>query len=165
MSQQLGFTDPSFPTHICKLNKDIYRLHQALRAWYDEFKNHLFLNQFKPTVSDSSLFINKNTTSLIFILVYVYDIITTGPDPSLINNFIKTLATQFSLNDLANLSYFQGFVVPLHPYGLLFSKTKYVINVLTCVNMSDCKPATTNMVALYPPDKIDRQPLPSPTEY
>ncbi|KAJ0491830.1 putative RNA-directed DNA polymerase [Helianthus annuus] len=114
MSQPPGFVDPSYPTHVCKLNKAIYGLRQASRAWYDELKTYLLSVHFKPSISDPSLFINKVTSSPIFILVYVDDIIITGANPSIIQSFIQTLAARFSLKDLGNLSCFLGIEVIPH---------------------------------------------------
>ena len=56
MSQPPGFIDPSFPNHICKLNKAIYGLKQASRAWYDELRHYLLSQGFTPTVLDPFIF-------------------------------------------------------------------------------------------------------------
>ncbi|KAJ9568078.1 hypothetical protein OSB04_004044 [Centaurea solstitialis] len=92
MSQPPGFVDPSFSHHVCKLNKAIYGLRQASRAWYNELKSFLISAHFKPTISDPSLFVRHSNTSPIYILVYVDDIIITGPNSSLVSSFITSLA-------------------------------------------------------------------------
>lgn len=73
MAQPPGFINPSFPSHVCKLNKAIYGLRQASRAWYEELKQYLYSQNFKPTVSDSSLFIyssiNLPSTSLYTLMI------------------------------------------------------------------------------------------------
>lgn len=46
MAQPSGFTDPAFPTHVCKLHKAIYGLKQAPRAWYTSLKDYLLLIGF-----------------------------------------------------------------------------------------------------------------------
>ncbi|KAJ9567715.1 LOW QUALITY PROTEIN: hypothetical protein OSB04_003681 [Centaurea solstitialis] len=50
MAQPPGFVDPAFPNHVCKLNKAIYGLKQASRAWYNELKSYLISHRFKPTI-------------------------------------------------------------------------------------------------------------------
>jgi len=40
MHQLEGYTDSTKPGHICKLNKAIYKLKQAPRAWYHNLKRH-----------------------------------------------------------------------------------------------------------------------------
>lgn len=165
MSQPPGFVDPSFPHHVCKLNKAIYGLRQASRAWYDELKSFLLSSHFKPTISDPSLFVNHSTTSPIYILVYVDDIIITGPNSHLINSFITSLAKRFSLKDLGNLSYFLGVEVLPHTNGLFLSQSKYIHDLLTKANMSDCKPASTPMTTSNHLTTTDGTPLQSPTDY
>ena len=36
-----GFEDPSHPDFVCRLNKSLYSLKQAPRAWYSRFATHL----------------------------------------------------------------------------------------------------------------------------
>ena len=48
MSQPPGFIHPSFPNHVCKLNRAIYGLKQAIRAWYDEIRRYLLSKGFNP---------------------------------------------------------------------------------------------------------------------
>lgn len=121
----------------------IYGLKQASRAWYTELKTYLLSQGFKATISDPSLFIQPTGPSPIFILVYVDDIIVTGPSPSHIQSFITTLATKFSLKDLGSLSYFLGVEVLPHPKRILLSQSKYILDILSRTNMAECKPIST----------------------
>ena len=41
MQQPPGFINSSFPSHVCLLNKAIYGLRQAPRAWFDTLKDSL----------------------------------------------------------------------------------------------------------------------------
>ena len=75
MAQPLGFTHPSYPHHICKLNKAIY----GLRTWFSRLTNKLILIGFTASKTDSSLFfLFKSNIVTIFILIYVNDIIITA---------------------------------------------------------------------------------------
>lgn len=60
MTQPIGFFNPYFPNHVCRLNKAVYGLKQALRAWFSKLNNRLLELCFNPSLSDSSLFIYKN---------------------------------------------------------------------------------------------------------
>lgn len=145
MVQPPGFIDSSFLNHVFKLNKAIYGLRQTSRAWYNELKWFLLSKKFKPTVSDPSLFVHHSPISSIYVLVYVDNIIITGPNSSHISNFITSLSNRFSLKDLGTLSYFLGIEVLPHSDGLFLSHTKYILDLLTKANMNDCKPTTTPM--------------------
>nr|GFB14116.1 hypothetical protein [Tanacetum cinerariifolium] len=39
-----GFQDPEYPTRVYKVEKAMYRLHQALRAWYGTLSKYLLTN-------------------------------------------------------------------------------------------------------------------------
>ena len=41
VKQPPGFENPKFPNRVYKLQKFVYGLKQALRAWYDRLKNLL----------------------------------------------------------------------------------------------------------------------------
>ncbi|GJZ89312.1 putative ribonuclease H-like domain-containing protein [Tanacetum coccineum] len=46
VSQPLGFVDPEFPKKVYKVEKALYGLHQAPRAWYDTISTYLLDNGF-----------------------------------------------------------------------------------------------------------------------
>nr|GFC80207.1 putative ribonuclease H-like domain-containing protein [Tanacetum cinerariifolium] len=44
--QPPGFQDPEFPAKVYKVEKAMYGLHQAPRAWYGTFSKYLLKNGF-----------------------------------------------------------------------------------------------------------------------
>jgi len=78
MKQPKGFENPDYPNYVCKLNKAIYGLKQAPCAWYTELTNFLISVGFRKTHSDHSLFTLHSHNTVIFLLVYVDDIVITG---------------------------------------------------------------------------------------
>lgn len=46
VSQPPGFQDPDFPDRIYKVDKALYGLHQAPRAWYDTLSTYLLKHGF-----------------------------------------------------------------------------------------------------------------------
>ncbi|GKF02482.1 putative ribonuclease H-like domain-containing protein [Tanacetum coccineum] len=44
--QPPGFADPDFPNRVYKVEKALYGLHQALRAWYETLSTYLLDNGF-----------------------------------------------------------------------------------------------------------------------
>ena len=77
MSQPPGFQDVTSPTLVCKLCKALYGLKQAPRAWYHELRKFLITFGFKNSICDSSLFIYNLIGNIIYLIVYVDDIIIT----------------------------------------------------------------------------------------
>ena len=119
MSQPPGFEDPNKQL-VCKLHKAIYGLKQAPRAWFDKLKATLLRFQFRSSKCDPSLFVytdSKNT--VIYMLVYVDDIIVTRNNPIFIKSVVTKLKTEFSLKDQGSLDYFMGIEVRPQPNGAL----------------------------------------------
>nr|GEX13197.1 hypothetical protein [Tanacetum cinerariifolium] len=57
--QPLGFKDLDHPDKVYKVVKALYKLHQALRAWYETLANYLLANGFHRGKIDQTLFIKK----------------------------------------------------------------------------------------------------------
>ena len=108
MSQPQGFTDPSKPGYVCKLHKSLYGLKQAPQAWFERFTTHLLSLGFIASTADPSLFVFHSKNAILYLLLYVDDIIITGTSPTLITDLISTLQNTFELKDLGPIHYFLG---------------------------------------------------------
>ncbi|GJS94623.1 putative ribonuclease H-like domain-containing protein [Tanacetum coccineum] len=60
VSQPPGFEDPYFPDRVYKVEKALYGLHQAPRAWYETFSTYLLDNEFQRGKIDKTLFIKRH---------------------------------------------------------------------------------------------------------
>nr|GFC27440.1 hypothetical protein [Tanacetum cinerariifolium] len=57
--QPLGFQDPEDPARVYKVEKSMYGLHQAPRAWYGTLSKYLLLNGFQKDVRSSNTPMDK----------------------------------------------------------------------------------------------------------
>ncbi|GKA80192.1 putative ribonuclease H-like domain-containing protein, partial [Tanacetum coccineum] len=57
--QPLWFEDPEFPDRIYKVEKALYGLHQAPRAWYETLSTYLLHNGFQRGQKDRLLFLKR----------------------------------------------------------------------------------------------------------
>ncbi|GKF93255.1 putative ribonuclease H-like domain-containing protein, partial [Tanacetum coccineum] len=55
--QPPGFEDPDFPDRVYKVEKALYGVHQAPRAWYETLSTYLLDNEFQRGKIDKILFI------------------------------------------------------------------------------------------------------------
>ncbi|GJX14660.1 ribonuclease H-like domain-containing protein [Tanacetum coccineum] len=55
------FEDPDFPDRVYKVEKALYGLHQAPRAWYETLSTYLLDNEFQRGKIDKTLFIKRFT--------------------------------------------------------------------------------------------------------
>jgi hypothetical protein len=88
---------------VCKLDKAIYGLKQAPRAWYSRLSSKLITLGFKASKSDMSLFIYSKGGVMIYMLIYVDDIIVTGNSMEAITVLLRDLKEEFALKDLVAL--------------------------------------------------------------
>ncbi|GKF29136.1 putative ribonuclease H-like domain-containing protein, partial [Tanacetum coccineum] len=58
--QPPSFEDPQFPDKVYKVEKALYGLHQAPRAWYETLSTYLLENGFRRGLIDKTLFIKKS---------------------------------------------------------------------------------------------------------
>jgi histone deacetylase 1/2 len=143
MRQPLGYEDKKFPGYVCKLDKALYGLKQAPRAWYSRLSTKLQMLGFKASRADTSLFFLKKGSLVMFVLVYVDDIIVASSIPSATSALLKKLNEDFALKDLGDLHYFLGIEVSKVRDGILLTQEKYDNDILERVGMTQCKPVTS----------------------
>nr|GEX26169.1 hypothetical protein [Tanacetum cinerariifolium] len=71
--QPSGFQDLEFPDRVYKVEKAIYGLHQAPRAWYGTLSKYLLDNSFQRGTIDQTLFIKKHKREFLLVQVYGKD--------------------------------------------------------------------------------------------
>nr|GEU77897.1 retrovirus-related Pol polyprotein from transposon TNT 1-94 [Tanacetum cinerariifolium] len=80
--QPPGFEDPDHPDKVYKVVKTLYGLHQAPRAWYESLANYLLENGFQRGKIDQTLSIKRQKCDILFVQIYVDDIIFDGKSAS-----------------------------------------------------------------------------------
>ncbi|KAL5755730.1 hypothetical protein ACOSQ2_020476 [Xanthoceras sorbifolium] len=143
MEQPSGFTSSSHPSHVCRLNKVLYGLKQTPRAWFHKLKSSLVEWRFVNSTSNVSLFIKKVGVKVVYVLIYVDDILISGNDPSLNHTTINFLNSKFALKTLGQVHYFLGFKAFRNSDGIYLTQTKYVHDLLAKTNMLNAKPCST----------------------
>ncbi|KAG8474566.1 hypothetical protein CXB51_031309 [Gossypium anomalum] len=132
---------------VCKLNKALYGLRQALRAWFHTLEHFLIDNLgFSASKADPSLFLRTSATSQVFLMAYVDDIVLTGSSNAEVDSVVQQLHDRFALKDMGRLNFFLGIEVKYTPQGLLLSQRKYIQELLNKTGMTDAAATPTPMV-------------------
>ncbi|GJV20149.1 putative ribonuclease H-like domain-containing protein [Tanacetum coccineum] len=122
--QPLGFEDPDFPDRVYKVEKALYGLHQAPRAWY---KGDILLVQ-----------------------VYVDDIIFGSTKKELCLAFEKLMHEKFQMSSMGELTFFLGLQVKQKKDGIFISQDKYVDEILKKFGFTEVKTTSTPMETQKP---------------
>ena len=98
---------------------------------------------FVASKADTSLFIYNKATIVIFVLIYVDDIIVASSSKNATNALLHDLSSEFALKDLGDLHFFLGIEVKKIQDGIVLNQEKYATELLTRMGMKDCKPSPT----------------------
>ncbi|GJV58807.1 putative ribonuclease H-like domain-containing protein [Tanacetum coccineum] len=143
--QPPGFEDPDFPDRVYKVEKALYGLHQAPRAWYETLSTYLLDNGFQRGKIDKTLFIKRDKGDILLVQVYVDDIIFGSTKKSLCTDFEKIMHKKFQMSSMGELTFFLGLQVKQKEDGTFISQDKYVTEILKKFGFSDVKTASTPM--------------------
>ncbi|GJW34282.1 putative ribonuclease H-like domain-containing protein [Tanacetum coccineum] len=143
--QPPGFVDPEFPEKIYKVEKALYGLHQAPRAWYETLSTYLLDNGFYRGQIDKTLFIKRLNCDILLVRVYVDDIIFGSTKKSLCDEFELIMHNRFQMSSMGELTFFLGLQVKQKEDGIFISQDKYVGEILKKFGFSSIRTASTPM--------------------
>jgi len=165
MQQPQGF-EHSDSTLVCILHKALYGLKQAPRQWFERLTTALVQFGFQASKCDPSLFTYAKQKQVVYLLVYVDDIIITGSSSSSVSALVQQLDSVFSLKQLGMLEYFLGIEVEHLPNNsLLLTQSKYIKDLLAKTHMLACNPINTPMVSNCKLSKIGSDTFSDPSLY
>ncbi|GJV55578.1 putative ribonuclease H-like domain-containing protein [Tanacetum coccineum] len=148
--QPPGFEDPEFPDRVYKVEKALYGLHQAPRAWYETLSTYLLDNGFQRGQIDKTLFIKRVKSDILLVQVYVDDIIFGSTKKELCTEFKKLMHKKFQMSSMGELTFFLGLQVTQKDDGIFISQDKYVDEILKKFGFSTMKTASTPMETSKP---------------
>jgi hypothetical protein len=144
IEQPQGFEVEDKKSHVCRLKKPLYRLNQALRAWYGRIDSFLTSLGFTKSKEESNLYFKIMYDELVILLLYVDDLFLTGEE-NLITECKKRLASEFEIKDLGLMHYFLGLEVWQSPERIFLNQGKYTVEILKRFDMLECKSMNTPM--------------------
>ncbi|GKB29305.1 putative ribonuclease H-like domain-containing protein [Tanacetum coccineum] len=112
-----GFEDPQFPNKFYKVEKALYGLHQALRAWYETLSTYLLENGFRIGTIDKTLFIKKDRGDILLV----------------------------QMSSMGELTFFLGLQVQQKEDGIFSSQDKHVADILKKFDFVTVKTTSTPM--------------------
>ncbi|GKB52792.1 putative ribonuclease H-like domain-containing protein [Tanacetum coccineum] len=143
--QPPGFVDPEFPEKVYKVEKALYGLHQAPRAWYETLSTYLLDNGFHRGQINKTFFIKRLKGDILLVQVYVDDIIFGLTKKSLCDEFEQIMHNRFQMSSIGELTFFLGLQVKQKKDGIFISQDKCVGEILKKFDFSSIRTASTPM--------------------
>ena len=107
MKQPTGFVDPDQPTHVCKLKKALYGLHQAGFNWHELIDRDLRSHGLIRTEHDPCVYHMIKSDRWMIVCLYVDDLLL-GSDPKLREETINYLKRKFNVLAEGNVKRYLG---------------------------------------------------------
>lgn len=92
---------------------------------------------YSVSINDSSLFYKKDDHLVVFIAVYVDDILLVGNNTTEIASIKSYLDTVFKIKNLCSLHHFLGLEFNTVPNGMFVSQRKFTLDLLAEFNCLD----------------------------
>ncbi|GKF26452.1 retrovirus-related pol polyprotein from transposon TNT 1-94, partial [Tanacetum coccineum] len=139
VNQPLGYVKDI--QKVYKLNKALYVLKQAPRAWYGRIEAYFTKQGFRKCPYEYSLFVKvEDGGRILMVCLYVDDLLFTGNDIVMFEKYKKSVMAEFDMSDLGRLHYFLSIEVVQSDAGIFISQRKYMQEILKKFRMKDCNP-------------------------
>ncbi|GJX91029.1 putative ribonuclease H-like domain-containing protein [Tanacetum coccineum] len=142
--QPLGFEDPDFPDRVYKVEKALYGLHQAHRAWYETLSTYLLDNDFQRGKITRPIH-KRYKGDILLVQVYVDDIIFSSTKKEMCNAFEKLMHEKLQMCSMGELTFLLGLQVHQKKDGIFISQDKYVGEILKKFGFTEVKTASTSI--------------------
>ena len=143
MEQPEGYLLPGNEQKVCKLVKSLYGLKQAPKQWHQKFDSVILSNGFIPNSCDKCLYTKTCKTTVIFLCLYVDDMLIISNDLKGILETKKFLTSTFKMKDLGLVDTILGIKVKRNSGGYELSQTHYIEKMLDKFKHLNFKEVTT----------------------
>ncbi|BBG92627.1 BURP domain-containing protein [Prunus dulcis] len=166
VDQPEGFVVKGCESKVYRLHKALYGLKQAPRAWYSEIDGYFSECGFTKSQSEATLYVKaRGEASILIVSIYVDDIVYTGNDQEMIEDFKKDMQEKYEMTDLGLLHHFLGMGVLQTPTSIFIHQKKYATTLLSRFGLNECKPVSTPLVTSEKLSKDDGSGLASEEQY
>ena len=106
--QLKGFIVKNQEHIVCKLKRSIYGLKQASRSWNIKFEQAIKLFGFEQNLDESCVYKRYRDKVVMFLVLYVDDILLIGNDVEVMSSVKVWLSSQFDMKDLGEANFILG---------------------------------------------------------
>jgi len=107
VEQPLGYIEAENEGKVYKLKKALYDLKQAPHAWNTNFDRYFQDHGFEKCPYEHTIYVKKEVdTNILFVCLYVDDLIFTGSNPTMFEDFKKSMVQEFKMTDISLMAHF-----------------------------------------------------------
>ncbi|CAL1396308.1 unnamed protein product [Linum trigynum] len=143
IEQPPGYVVEGQEDKVLKLKKALYGLKQAPRAWNSRIDKYFQQNGFCKCPHEHALYCKVQGGEILMVCLYVDDLVFTGNDPQMFEEFKKTMVREFEMTDIGLMSYYLGIEVNQKEEGIFISQSGFAKEVLKKFKMENCNHVST----------------------
>ncbi|KAH9735669.1 hypothetical protein KPL71_017818 [Citrus sinensis] len=140
IEQPLGYVVKGHEDKVLRLKKTLYGLKQAPRAWNNRIDKYFQENGFNKCPYEYALYVKEKDGDILIVCLYVDDLIFTGSDLSLFEEFKRVMIKEFEMTDIGLIAYYLGSEVKQKEEGIFISQESYANEIIKKFKMNDYKP-------------------------
>ncbi|WVY90763.1 hypothetical protein V8G54_036277 [Vigna mungo] len=141
--QPPGFERKGEEQKVFKLNKALYGLRQAPRAWNKHIDSLLVRLGFQKCTVEFGIYTKSSRQQgMLLICFYVDDLLITGDSMDEIERLKRRMKEEYEMTDLGSLSYFLGLEWLQTTNGVYLHQKRYINEVLKRFKMEKCNSTT-----------------------
>ena len=127
------------------MNKALYGLKKAPRAWYERLHNYLMKICFDKTNDNNNLYLKTGKNNEVLLSrIFVDDIILGGKE-ALCKSFVDEMKKEFEMSMFGEIKFFVGLQVCQMKFGIFIIQSKYIKEILKNFGMEDTMLVSTPM--------------------
>jgi hypothetical protein len=143
VEQTMGYVIKGDEEKVLKLKKALYGLKQASRAWNSRIDNYFQKNGFIKCLHEYALYAKVcENENILLVCLYVGDLIFTGNNPSMFEDFKKAMTQEFEMTDIGLMSYYLEIEVKQMEKGIFISQGSFAREMLKKFKMNNSKPVS-----------------------
>ncbi|KAL0300270.1 UNVERIFIED_CONTAM: Retrovirus-related Pol polyprotein from transposon RE1 [Sesamum angustifolium] len=120
VEQPQGFIAKGSEEKVLRLKKALYGLKQAPRAWYSRIDKYFMDRGFRRSLSEPTLYIKSQGNDTLIVSLYVDDLIYTGNNEKMIQDFKEDMMKTFEMSDLGLMHFFLGIEINQEKEGNIY---------------------------------------------
>jgi len=144
VEQPMGYVIKGDEEKVLKLKNALFGLKQAPRVWNSRIDNYFQKNGFTKCPHEYALYAKVcENGNILLVCLYVDDLIFTGNNPSMFEDFKKAMTQEFKMTDIGLMSYYLGIEVKQMEKGIFISQGSFARKMVKKFKMNNCKHVST----------------------